>query len=516
MTKSDPLLTLIHTLSATEKRYVKLFAQQHAPKSTSVNLTLFNLVVKHYITTDKALQEKVADYHFAKHLSATKNKLRSLILKALRNFYAEATTASKLRHLLENIELLFHKGLYKQCRLEINRATKLATPSQHHTTMLELHRWNERLLNLENDKTLSEQFEMHKQEGDQLITQLTQQHQIRHAYYSMRVASSRTPRARTPEAQQQIDAVLELLPPANEVKDTLSQIYAVNTNALHSFVSGNFKAAQQQYHKALQLFADQKDLRHEASDLYRNTLGNYMNSCLMSEEFNTYYTTLQQAKKLTTNSPEAHRRLQAVLLYHQMNFSLNFGTLQEGEKAIEEIDHYLNTYNDAIPASQRVSFTYNSAVLLFFHDCGEAASQKVNQLHQLGKGEMRQDIRRFAHILELILLFDRGKSDLLEYTHRATIRQYKLSDTLLWYETAVLQFLKKWHADKANDPKAYRAAAAQLKTHLEQQQQATEGRQPTGLQEVLHWLASKANGQSLATYYEGVLEENRKKLQRGK
>jgi hypothetical protein len=59
-------------------------------------------------------------------LHVTKNHLRALILKCLRNYYGKLSKDAVLKDALRNAEILFYKELYALCESELRRAERIA------------------------------------------------------------------------------------------------------------------------------------------------------------------------------------------------------------------------------------------------------------------------------------------------------------------------------------------------------------------------------------------------------
>ena len=507
MSKIDPLLELVHSLTPHEKRYFRLFAGQHVRQNQSVYLTLFDVISTYQVRTEEDLRKRVEEEHFAKHLSATKNQLRSLLLKALRNFHAEATASSKLRAALENIEVLYRRGLYRQCRSELKRANKLLDKDNNYRGQLELFDWEQRLLILENDKSLSEDLTRLKDQGAEIKQSLARRNRIKDVYYALRVASSIKPRTRTQEEQEEVDRILADLPEATP-GDMQSELLRQNAVALHHFISGRIDEARSSYRDVLDGF----EVLGAGSDwdLFVNSAANYLNCCLLLKDYVTFQAELEKVSSYETDSPHATVRLQSMVLYHALNHQLNFGTLANGKAVIARIKAFLREFDHALHSGVKLNFVYNGAMFFFLHGCYKEAIAELNVLLDMGKGELRSDIRQFAHILLMMIHFDLNNLSLIDYLHRNTYRRFKMSDKLLWYEQDLLQFLKKNWPEGETD--VFRETCKALMGRLQAKHEASNKRKPAGLQEVLYWLDSKSAGVPLAEYYEGVLAENRTAL----
>ena len=82
---------------------------------------------------------------FVNQLHVTKIYLQDSILKSLRSFHAASSSSLIIKDLLKNIEICFHKELYNQCVLEIQKAEKIAIQTEDDIALLEILNWKRKL-----------------------------------------------------------------------------------------------------------------------------------------------------------------------------------------------------------------------------------------------------------------------------------------------------------------------------------------------------------------------------------
>ncbi len=109
MRKKGNIHALIHSLTKTEKRYVKVFAKLHGDSPNYIKL--LEAIEEQVQYDEQAIKSRFEGEAFTKQLHVTKNYLQNLILKALRNFYHHPLSRAELLDMLRNIEILFEKGL---------------------------------------------------------------------------------------------------------------------------------------------------------------------------------------------------------------------------------------------------------------------------------------------------------------------------------------------------------------------------------------------------------------------
>ncbi|MFM7022718.1 MAG: hypothetical protein ACKOXB_07040 [Flavobacteriales bacterium] len=132
----DKLHRLIHSLDKSEKGFVKKFAALHV-KEDANGVRLFDIYnnVKPYnkLKIEKLVQKE----KFANHLPKAKNYLFELILKALRNYYAEKKESYSLKTQIQNADILKDKGLYKEALSIIKRTKKTGRENEIYFPLIE-------------------------------------------------------------------------------------------------------------------------------------------------------------------------------------------------------------------------------------------------------------------------------------------------------------------------------------------------------------------------------------------
>ena len=118
---SHTLYDLISSMTMSEKRYFKLFSSRHVIGDSNDYIHLFNAIDKQKVYSEDQLRKA----SFVKNLSQEKNYLYRLVLKSLNAYHSGLNTKSKIFEYLKQVEILFHKGLYRQAIKIVKKAKKL-------------------------------------------------------------------------------------------------------------------------------------------------------------------------------------------------------------------------------------------------------------------------------------------------------------------------------------------------------------------------------------------------------
>ena len=128
-----------------EKRYFKIFSERHAIGKQNKYVTLFDELDKIEKDDDIAIKKNIKTLGInADFLSADKNYLYQLILRSLNEFHHAKTYNLKIKESLISIEILFHKGLYKECLSLISKAEAIAEECENFQLMIDLLMWKKK------------------------------------------------------------------------------------------------------------------------------------------------------------------------------------------------------------------------------------------------------------------------------------------------------------------------------------------------------------------------------------
>ena len=150
---SNQLFLLIKSLSKQEKRYFKIFSNRHSSDNNNY-FTLYQIISQQDEYDESEVIEKLKDQQFVNRLSIAKTRLYDQLLKSLNAYHSSKTVDSELFFILQSIEVLYHKALYKAAWKKMQRGLKLAKRYEKYELTLQLYKWEHKLLEKENYESL--------------------------------------------------------------------------------------------------------------------------------------------------------------------------------------------------------------------------------------------------------------------------------------------------------------------------------------------------------------------------
>ena len=137
MTPSHALFELIKSLNKAERRHFSNYSKLHSEANKNYS-HLFLAVDGQKKYDESKLLAQLKNESYTHYFPVAKNYLYSRIMDSLSNFHRDISTNSKVRTMIQQIELLQRKGLYSHSKKIIRKAKKIAYEEELHSALLEI------------------------------------------------------------------------------------------------------------------------------------------------------------------------------------------------------------------------------------------------------------------------------------------------------------------------------------------------------------------------------------------
>lgn len=141
---STELYELVKSLSSSEKRYFRIFATLHTVGDENKYMKLFELIDQCDDYNEEAILKGLNEKGGVT-FSKLKRYLYDLILKAMRNYNTDKNGTHQLTSAIDDMSILFNKGLYKQALKALEKAQKVATEFDLISYNFLLNNWETRI-----------------------------------------------------------------------------------------------------------------------------------------------------------------------------------------------------------------------------------------------------------------------------------------------------------------------------------------------------------------------------------
>jgi hypothetical protein len=442
MPKPDQVHELISSLTASEKRYVSLFASRHIVDAGSNQLRLFEAMVNLKVYDEKLLLKRLGTDSFSRHLSSEKNQLFRTILLAMRVYHEEHTVDSKLRELLTDAEFLFEKRLYNASIELLKKAGVLAEKHERRTQLLEMLQMEANVIKEKEQTLLDEKLAKNHARQSAILDQLNEEAQL---IIDRNIVFLNTRKSFQPDAATTAQ-LPEWINEEPEIKAGKSFNYNFNRlSAIAIFHSkhGRHEQAADVYELLVQLWENYPERELSERLPYKKMLANniVVNQLLQRNE--KVEKLIAELKKHPCHTSEEEAEQFQVTAFAELMLLMNIGQWEKLENLVRKIEEGLNIYKTKINKARELAFRFNIGICWFVLGNWKASVFWLNEIIDTNKTDHRRDIQQLARIFRLLLYFELDKHDLLEYeliNAERYLRQHKAWSA---WEASIVRLIKK-------------------------------------------------------------------------
>ncbi|CAG5077381.1 hypothetical protein [Parvicella tangerina] len=491
------LYDLIKSMTMSEKRYFKIYSSKHVIGGKNEYVSLFDAIDKQEAFDDEQLKK----YSFVKNLSAEKNYLHKLILKSLVAFNSKLNTKVKVTGLLQNAEVLYHKGLYKQAEKQCKKALKLTDKYElfaHKMAVLEL------LIEL-----LSKQF--HYQESIDVIEQGRKEAIQLNNFIFIQDLTMQAYRdqwdigaARSSEESQVIKSYLDKLNTSGYVPDSKrAEMYILGLELTHAFYVNDLKKMNSISIAMNELYESNLHLIEYSTIGYISSLYNTGWSYVLSGNLNE---ALLFAEKLdglkekygiaTSFNKGARVFFYSRLIY--LDALLKLDRYSDVEKLMDSTFEGIETFTPYIGAVHLYELYFLIAKYYFVVGNYRMALKYTNNILNDRQFKTRKDLLAVVHLLNLLVHFEMGNDFTLEYLTKNTYNYFKSKDRLFKVEKELIRFISGRNRDLHNE--MFDEDLIQLRDAMRAHKKDPYEISPFNHFDFEYWAQSKIDGKRLEAY----------------
>jgi tetratricopeptide (TPR) repeat protein len=448
MKPSNELFKLIKSLSKSEKRFFKLSSSLQSGEKNY--LKIFDVVEKQKLYDEGALKKAFKTERFIKHLPSEKNHLYKLILKSLRSFYSERSVSSILKQEIKNVEILYHKALYKECEKFVARAKDLAMQYERFYYWFELLSWEKKLLEEafeagEFDRDLDELVE----EETIVIDRLRNLAEYQIIYSKINLIFRSGGFARNSKERELVRTIEDyhLIKGKNTAISTRAASMCYYIKGLCAATNRNYKDAFIFFNKTMTILDNNPKIKEDSPQRYLMTLSHIARCHLDENEFDLAQNRIEAIRVLDQERGFDSTDIEVKIFTNAYNLEVKMlqlkGEFDEAVVMLDKIEKQMNDYGDKVNKEQEVLFNYNKAYSYFGAAEYKKALSSLNNVLNDNEQNLRQDIYSFARVFNLVLHYELGNYDFLEYSIKSTNRYLNKQERTLTLESTLIKSLRK-------------------------------------------------------------------------
>lgn len=427
MKPSNELFELIKSLSKSEKRFFKLASSLQTGDKNY--LKIFDAIDKQNEYDENAIKHQFRKETFIKHFPSEKNHLYKLILKSLRSYHSDNSVSSILKQEIKNIEILFHKALFKECNKFLMRAKKMAIEHEKFYYLFELISWEKMLLEeaLE-DGQFTKDLDLLIVEEQEVIEKLRNLAAYHVLYSKINYVFRSGGFVRNEEDRRLVEEIANhpLIKGKNTALSSRAATICYYTQGFCQLAHGNYELAQTKFTRVKEILDQNAHIRKDLGKRYVRTLNNLVMCMLDKKDYPAVKDLISESRSMVGSpgfksvdirvSIFRNTHLAELQMYHQT------GDFDRGIQAVEEILKGMEAYEGKMHKEQELTFFYQIAYAYFGAGLYNKALFWINKVLNDNENTLRQDIYSYARLFNLVIHYELGNMDLLEYITKSTHR----------------------------------------------------------------------------------------------
>lgn len=439
MARIDQLHELIHALSPSEKRYMKLYFKRNALKDGSNYALLFDHVVAMETYDEVALKKQLNNPKLNKQLHVTKHYLYGHILKGLEQFHHQSDIDKRLSSYKTQIQILQDRNLYQQAKKLTAKALKLARDNERFMDVATLTLWQSNALTRELElRNLEQRLEkLHEQIENALVQQ---QLRMRLEYLDNKALLfiKKYGMVRDEGGLDMYRSIVEDSSMNPEELHTFLQRYFYHhIMSLYHFATEN-ETENYHHRKELVLLFEQNPKQKKAHESkYITALNNLALVCNQQGKEAEFEHTTAVLERIEARTEEDRARV--FTNAYTMRLMDGFGKKNYGQMMdyTPGILSKLEAFGDQIDLSNRILFRYLLAAAHLAAGKDKEALKLLHELLQTPRAEEIQDLYRYARMLLLMAHYTLGNREVLEtqttslYAYLRTKKKMYRAESLL-------------------------------------------------------------------------------------
>ena len=455
MILKQSLFDLIKSLSGSEKRYLQLSTEF---KEDSNYSRLFNCYERMRTCNEAVIQKEFKGEAVLNQIHVAENYLYKTILKCLRNFHSESSIEFEIKNQLNDVEILYRKGLYQQCRSILNHIEKIALKYENHFVLIEVYNWYSELRQVMADnKSFPDHVTVYQNELNSLNAHkntIEYKKISSDLFFNMRTEGM----YRDKEQMREIEKIALSSMLQSEVKATTfrSKLSFYQLHGVYQTLKGDIEKAISFQQKVVTLLETNPHQIQKKPLFYLISMNNLAIALTKIKQYEEAIRVIEKLRTSTKtfsikNSIDWQTKLFTISNSLELDVYIKSDDLTKGIALIPHIQSELERLQKHVSPVHELQFSFAFARLLHADKKYKESLRWVNKLLNNPNKEVRADIYCCARMLQIIIYYETKDWETLPYAIINTTRYLKSTKKLYRAETALLGAMRK--LDDVEKPK---------------------------------------------------------------
>ncbi len=427
MKPSTELFDLIKSLTKSEKRFFKLHSSLQSGDKNY--LRIFDAVDKQKVYDEEALKKVFAKETFIKHLPSEKNHLYKLILKALRAYHSESSVSGILKQEIKNIEILYQKALYVECNKLLHRAKRIAKDNERFYYWFELLSWEKMLLEeaYESGEFTKDLDALIEEERD-VIEKLRNLAAYHILYSKINYVFRSGGYVRTDEEHAMVDEIREhpLIKGKNTALSRRAATICFYTQGSCHWATRDWATSLKKFMRVKEILDENPTIKADLPKRYIRTLHFIINAQIELEELKSARENIKLMRGLPGSQgfigPNIETQIFVASYLGELRLLARSGDYGQAVVLVDDVIQGMESMGPRLHKEHELEFYFALANVHFGAGQMNKALFWLNKVLNDNEPTLRQDIFAYSRLFNLVVHYELGNYDLLEYIVRSTQR----------------------------------------------------------------------------------------------
>lgn len=445
----DPVFQLVKSLTRSEKRHFRLFANRQGASEGLKFVQLFDALEQTEQYNEERILAQVPAIRKVQ-LANLKANLYKQLLSSLRLYHAHQNLDIQLQEQLGYARVLYNKGFYQQ---SLRMLEKVKTAAQ------QADKSHIALLAIDFEKLIESQYITRSIEGRaealsaealDTVAHVAQLHELSNVALRMYGLYLKVGHARNQEDYEQITAFFREALAKTDVSRAsfFEKLYYYQAHVWYYTIIQDFKACYRYAQKWVDLFEQAPEMKNQQTMLYIKGLHNLLASLYNMLYYSKFSQVLQLLKDFAADperraTPNTESLLFQYIYTNEINAYFLTGRFTEGLQLVPTLLEQLDFFHQKLDAHRRLVFYYKIASLYFGSGDNARTIEYLSKIIQFREASLREDIQCFARILNLIAHYESGQDEMLEYQIRSVYRFLGKMNNQQQMQVEIFRFLRE-------------------------------------------------------------------------
>ncbi|MCR9287031.1 MAG: hypothetical protein NXI23_06525 [Bacteroidetes bacterium] len=513
-TQTDNLFRLIKTLTKSEKRSFKLYANRVGGNEIAIFIQLFDVLDKQKKYDEEGIFQKIPSIKRSQ-LSNQKRHLYKQLLISLRLIHIARNIDIEIREQIDFARILYGKGLFHQSLKTLERVKSIAKEANQDILHLEIIEFEKLIETRHITRSIENRSVALAEEAkirNNIVSNTGKLSNLALKLYGLYVKIGHI------KGEKDAFVIEEFFKShLNDIHQEnltfFEKIYLYQSYVWYYYILQNFPLHFRNAKKWVDLFEANPEMKMNDPDLFMRGLHNLLNSIFYTSYYEKFDEIIDQLESFTLKNKTRFNINSEVISFQyiytaKINKHFTEGTFTEGVKIIPVLEEELKKYSLHLDSHRILIFYYKMASMYFSSGDNSRAIDYLNDIINYKAGNLREDIQCYARILHLIAHYELGHYNLLDYLVKSVYRFLAKMKELNIVQSEILRFLKR---ELYSDPQRLRNAFIKLKDKLAPYETHPFERRSFLYLDIISWLESKIDGIPVQTVIQKKFEERKKR-----